>query len=163
MEYQLRPLGPDHKTSVMDIFNYYIQNSFSAFFTTCLPHGCFDALLQACRGYPALAVEDEAGKAVGFGMLKPFHPGDAVKRTAELSYFIAPDCTRQGLGGMLLEKMTEEARKMGIDNLVASVSSQNEASLRFHQQNGFLEAGRIRSAGRKFEQEFDIVIFQKRL
>jgi len=64
---------------------------------------------------------------------------------------------------MLLEKMTEEARKMGIDNLVASVSSQNEASLRFHQQNGFSEAGRIRSAGRKFEQEFDIVIFQKRV
>lgn len=163
MGYQLVPLQKQHKTDVMNIFNYYIENSFSAYFSNRLPDECFDSFLQSCNGFPAYAVENESGKAVGFGMLRPFHPGDAVSRTGELSYFIAPEHTRQRLGKLLLDRIIEDAAQKGIDSLVASVSSQNEKSLAFHKRNGFREAGKLKSAGRKFEQDFDIILFQKNL
>lgn len=163
MDYELVELQPRHKVQVMNIFNGYVESSFAAYFSTCLPLDSFEMLRSACRGLPALAVETAGGEAVGFGMLKPFHPGDAVRQTGELSYFLAPEHTGKGLGRRLLGRLEEEAGRRGITNVIASVSSLNEPSLRFHLQNGFREAGRLLSAGRKFDRDFDIVLFQKRL
>jgi phosphinothricin acetyltransferase len=52
---------------------------------------------------------------------------------------------------------------MGIDNLLASASSLNEQSLRFHAKVGFERCGTFRSVGRKAGRDFDVVWFQKRL
>jgi phosphinothricin acetyltransferase len=59
--------------------------------------------------------------------------------------------------------MSADAKLVGVDNLVASVSSKNEPSIRFHEKNGFEEAGRIRDAGHKFGEDFDIALYQKRI
>ena len=163
MDLQLITLQKKHQEDVMKIFNYYIKNSFSAYFTVCLPPELFDSFLQSCQDSPAYAAECQMGRVVGFGLIKPFHPGDAVKRTGEISYFIDAEYTRQGIGRMLLNKLTKEAKRMGIDNLVANVSSHNEQSLNFHKQNGFIEVGILKSAGRKFDQDFDVIILQKQI
>ena len=163
MDLKLSPLQKVHQAEVMNIFNYYVENSFSAFFTFPLPHECFDSFLESCKNYPAYAIEDHESKAVGFGLLKPFHPGDALRRTAELSYFISPAFTGKGLGGMLFNKLTQDAKEIGVDNLIASVSSKNEQSLNFHKKKGFEVAGNLKQVGLKFGQDFDVVLFQRNI
>jgi len=59
--------------------------------------------------------------------------------------------------------LSDEAILRGIDLLVASISSMNEASIAFHRKNGFRECGRFERAGRKNDQDFDIVWMQRRL
>ena len=52
---------------------------------------------------------------------------------------------------------------MGIHSVLANVSSLNEESIRFHLKNGFIECGRFKEAGKKKDQVFDVVYFQKML
>ncbi|MHB9068679.1 MAG: GNAT family N-acetyltransferase, partial [Pirellulaceae bacterium] len=86
-----------------------------------------------------------------------------LSRTAEVTYFISPEFTKRGIGTALLKRLSDEAILRGIDLLVASISSKNEESIAFHRKNGFRECGRFERAGRKNEQDFDIVWMQRRL
>ena len=52
---------------------------------------------------------------------------------------------------------------MGVDNLLANISSLNPPSLEFHRKHGFRECGRFEKILTKFGQDLDIVWMQKRL
>ncbi|HOY64964.1 MAG TPA: N-acetyltransferase family protein [bacterium] len=163
MDFNIVKLELKHKADVIRIFSHYVENSFAAYSSTIWPEERFNLLLNGPDIICAYCAEGENNRAIGFALLKKFHPGDAVKRTAEVTYFLDPEHTRNRLGKALLDRMSADAKLAGVDNLVASVSSKNEPSIRFHERNGFEEAGRIRNAGRKFGEDFDIALFQKRI
>lgn len=158
----LEPMTDEHRRAVIDIFNYYVENSFAAYPETKLPYEFFDQLLAMCRGYCALVMK-RGDEVIGFALLRPYHAPSTLRRTAEVSYFIAPTHTHRGLGRLALDKLIEVARELGVDNLLASVSSRNEESLAFHRKYGFVECGRFRDVGRKMGRDFDIVWFQLRI
>ncbi len=85
------------------------------------------------------------------------------KRAAQVTYFILPEYTRQGLGTALLAFFVGEARKMGLDSLLANISSRNRQSLEFHLKNGFRECARFLKVGHKFGEDVDAVWMQKQL
>ncbi len=163
MDYSLETMSASHQQAVIDIFNYFIRHSYAAFLATPVNYDFFDHFLRMSRGYPAVVVRDAAQQVVGFAFLRPHHMADSFRRAAEITYFILPEHTRQGLGTAILELFAEEARPMEIDTLLAAVSSKNEESLRFHLKNGFREVGRFARIGRKFGEDFDVVWLQKRL
>ncbi len=163
MKYDLERLSERHRTAVIDIFNFFVKNGFAAYPDTEVDYGFFDRLLEMAKGYPAVAAKDTTGRIVGFGLLRPFHFAGTFKRTAEVSYFLLPETTRQGLGTMILETLIGEAKKLGIDSILASISSRNVESINFHVKRGFFECGRFKEVGRKFGQDFDVVWMQKRL
>jgi len=159
----LEKLNADHRSPVIDIFNYYIENGFAAYPETKVPYEFFDMFLGLVQKYPAAAVKDETGRVVAFALLRPYHPMAAFQRTSEITYFVAPDRIGRGLGGILLSHLETEAKKMGIDSILADISSRNERSISFHLKNGFKECGRFEKVGKKFGQDFDQVWMQKRL
>jgi len=161
MATQLIPLSADHREAVVDIFNHYVEQSFAAYPERPLPYQAFDMLLKMCEGYPSIVAKDEAGQVAGFGMLRAYNPLPAFSQTAEISYFIKPECTGQGIGKMMLEHLVCEGRKRGITTILASISALNEGSIRFHAKNGFAECGRFRQVGKKKGQVFDVVWMQR--
>lgn len=163
MEYSIRPISPEDRESVMDIFNYYVEHSFAAYPEIRLPYPAFDMFLQISKGYPTGAVREPTGRVIGFGMLRAHNPMPAFSQTAEVTYFIHPDHTGKGLGKILLAFLERGARERGITNILANVSSLNPGSIRFHRTNGFRECGRFQRVGRKMGLEFDTVWLQKPL
>jgi L-amino acid N-acyltransferase YncA len=161
VDYRFRPLEPGDRDAFLGVFNYFVESSFAAWPDQPAGAEFFDRILAITAGYPSLAIEEEAGGMAGFAFLRPFHPAGTLRRTAEITYFLLPGHTGQGLGRRVLATLIEQARGMGIDNLLASVSSRNEQSLRFHEKAGFTCCGRLRAAGRKFAEDFDVVWFQK--
>jgi phosphinothricin acetyltransferase len=147
----------------MDIFNYYVENSFAAYPESKFPYQAFDVFLKMSKGFPAWAIKDENGRTVGFGMLRPHNPMPTFSQTAEATYFIHPDYTGKGLGKILLSFLEKGAVEKGITNILASISSLNAGNIRFHQKNGFMECGRFKQVGKKNGREFDTVWMQKRL
>jgi phosphinothricin acetyltransferase len=117
--------------------------------------------MSMSQGYPFLVAKDGEGKVLGFGLLRPHNPMPAFSRTAEITYFIAPDHTRKGIGGKMLDRLLAEAREMGITSILASISSLNPGSLAFHEKHGFRECGRFVGIGRKKGREFDVVWMQR--
>ena len=82
-------------------------------------------------------------------------------KTGMVTYFLLPECTGKGLGKILLEKLTSDASDRGMTSLVANMASRNIPSIRFHQENGFNEVGRLQTAGSKFNEPFDVIWMQK--
>lgn len=156
-------LAAEDRQAVIDIFNHYIQHSPAAYPEAPVPYEFYDSLLRLTTGYPALAVKDGAGRTVGFGMLRAHHPASSFSTTAEIGYFLLPEFTRQGIGTALLKTLLAAGKARGIHNVLASISSLNEASICFHLRHGFTEVGCFRGIGTKHGQVFDVVWMQKTL
>ena len=163
MTYSISPIASEDREPIIDIFNYYVENSFAAFPESKLPYQAFDMFLEMSKGLPTAAIKDQRGKLVGFGMLRTFNPMPAFSHTAEITYFINIDHTGKGLGRNLLEFLEREGRKSGITNILANISSLNTGSINFHENNGFTECGRFKKVGKKKGQLFDAVWMQKML
>jgi len=163
MAYTFEKMADQHRTAVIDIFNYYIANSFAAYPEESVGYEFFDHFLDITRGYPAVAIKDDTETIVGFAFLHAYHSGQTFRRAAEITYFILPDHTGKGIGATVLGQFRLAAKEQGIDTLLANISSRNEGSLRFHRQNGFEECGRFRRIGRKFGEDFDVVWMQLEL
>jgi phosphinothricin acetyltransferase len=149
--------------AVIDLFNFYVEHSFAAYPEKRVPYGLFDEFLTLTQGYPAYTVRDERsmGRLVGFAFLRAYHPVSSFLRAAEISCFIDPECTGRGIGSKMLNRIIGEARRKGIDTILANVSSLNEASLRFHEKHGFKECGRFKRIARKKGRDLDAVWMQK--
>ncbi len=161
MVYSISPISAEDRREIMDIFNYYVENSFAAYLEKKLPYEAFDMFLQVSAGYPTAAVADEKGEIVGFGMLRVHNAMPVFSQTAEVTYFIHPLHASKGIGSLLLGYLERRAREMGIRNILASISSLNPASIAFHLKHGFAECGRFRNVGRKNGRDFDTVWMQK--
>lgn len=98
MEYHFEPLSEDHRQPVSDLFNHYIAHSHAAFPEVPLSYDFFTRFLEMTRGYPARVAKEAFGDVAGFAFLRPYHPAETFRRTAEIAYFILPEHTRRGLG-----------------------------------------------------------------
>jgi phosphinothricin acetyltransferase len=154
----IREMEEKDREAVMKIFNYYAATSFAAYPEDPLPPQFFALLREGALS--AIVLEGESGIA-GFGLLKLFLPFPVFWKTGMLSYFIAPDATRAGLGSRLLERLNDEAKKGGMTMLVANMSSRNEVSICFHQRHGFSDAGTLHDVGEKFGEPFGILWMQR--
>jgi phosphinothricin acetyltransferase len=163
MEYSFEKMVDAHREAVVNIYNYFIENSYAAYPDEAFGYEIFDYFRRISDGYPAVIVRDDSGKIVGFAFMSSFHPVETFRKTAAISYFILPGHTRKGVGRAILDRFEEESRRIGVEIILAHVSSLNEDSLMFHEANGFEECGRLRDVGTKFGRDFDVVWFQKRL
>ncbi len=161
--YSIVEMAAEHSAAVVDIFNYYIENEFSAGFEKPFSVGFFLKLQEIAEGYPAFVACDKAGEVAGFALLHEFHPGSALLRTAEVTYFLHPEQRGKGLGKLFLDRLVAGGLAMGIDNLVASISSLNSGSIAFHLKHGFVERGRLLAVGRKFGKDFDVIYMQRKI
>lgn len=160
-EFNLKSVSSEDGKAIIDLFNHYVLNTFAAYPETPVPHQFFGLFLKMAEGYPFLVAKDAGGPVLGFGLLRPHHPMPAFARTAEITYFIAPEHTNCGIGGAMLERLVAGGREKGITSILASISSLNGPSLAFHKKHGFVECGRFRGIGRKWGQEFDVVWMQR--
>lgn len=162
MSFELVPLSGSHGSPVISIFNHYIENTLCAYPDSPVPETFFSRLLEMIHGYPAYAVI-EGERINGFGFLRPYSPFSTFSHTAEISYFLHPDCTGQGIGSVLFRRLEEDARSMGIRIILASIASENTGSIGFHLHHGFRECGRFEKVVEKKGKTFDVVWMQKEI
>ena len=159
----LKPINQQHRKQIIDIYNYYIENSFAAYLENSVPYDFFDHLLKMCEGYPAIAAENDNGTVMGFGLLRAYHAFPAFPRTAFITCFIKPEFTGKGIGKQILEYLIKEGKAKGITSILADISSLNLQSINFHRKNGFIECGCFENIGVKHGKVFDIVYMQRKL
>lgn len=164
-KYLIREASTEDIPGMLEVFNYYVENSFAAYLETSVGPEFFQVIQSEKdqdkgERFPFYVIE-ENGKIIGIGALRPYFPFPNFRHTGVVSYFILPGHTRKGLGSKMLKKLCTEAGEKKMKSLLANVSSKNEASLNFHQKHGFIECGRFREVGTKFGKYFDIIWMQK--
>lgn len=163
MDIKFEPMTEEHSMEVMDIFNYYVENSFAAYLEQKLPYDFFERLLGMAGGYPSYAIKNIDGRVIGFCFLRPYHPVPVFRETAEISYFLDVNETGKGIGKEALALLEREGSKMGIKHILANISSRNKQSIGFHLKNGFAECGRFHNIGLKKGEYFDVVWMEKEI
>jgi len=161
MDVQLNPISPDDAEAVVALFNHYVRNGFAAFAEQPVPPVFFAKLMDSVAGRPAVAARDSDGRLLGFGLLRAHGPFATTAHVAEITYFVDPECTGQGIGSRMLQMLEEQAKGQGIRTILAPISSLNAGSLAFHARHGFAEVGRFRGACIKQGTAFDVVWMQK--
>ncbi len=162
MNLEFERMTEDYAKEVMDIFNYYVENSFSAYPESKLPYEFYGKLLEMINNYPAYVIKDkDSGKVAGFCFLRAHNPFPVFKETAELSCFLEKDEVGKGIGKKALCILEEDAKRVGIKTLLVNISSENAQSINFHQKNGFKECGRFSMIGKKMGRHFDVIWMQK--
>ncbi len=159
-EYVIRKAMDGDREQVVDIFNHFVQNGFAAYPERKADYQLFDFLKGICREGIFYVIE-RGGKLAGFGLLRHHQRSDAFNRSSELTYFILPEHQRMGLGTRLLKVLAADAAGLGVETLLANISSLNEQSLKFHRKQGFKECGRFVRVGSKFGRDFNVIWMQK--
>jgi L-amino acid N-acyltransferase YncA len=114
------------------------------------------------KGLP-IFVAEEAGEIVGWSSLSPYHTRIGYRFTAEVSVYVAAEHRGQGVGKQLLPPLIEAGRARGLHVLVASIDSENDASIRLHTNNGFKTVGMLAEVYTKFGHWLGVTYMELRL
>ncbi|MDN3693454.1 N-acetyltransferase family protein [Chryseobacterium tructae] len=92
---------------------------------------------------PLWAVEDMAGKMVGWVSFSSFHERSAYSGTVEVSIYLDETSRGKGYGKTILQYCIDNAGKFGVNNLVALIFLHNEPSLKLFRHFGFEDWGTL--------------------
>ncbi|MGC8774238.1 MAG: GNAT family N-acetyltransferase [Chlorobaculum sp.] len=158
---ELLPVCANDLDEMAGIFNHYVEHTLATYTETPVSVERFGSLMCFSPGYPAFVARDSDGALAGFGLLRPYSPIPAFDRAAELTCFLSKGNTGRGIGSAILQALESGAAELGIETIVATVSSLNEESLRFHLARGFTEQGRLVGIGSRNGRCFDVIYLQK--
>ena len=112
-------------------------------------------------GFPYIVAEID-GRVAGYAYAGPFRPRPAYRFVVEDSVYIAPDAKGRGLGRALLQRLIEEATRLGFRQMIAVIGDgrPDSASVRLHEALGFRHCGRLEGSGFKHGRWLDTVFMQ---
>lgn len=111
--------------------------------------------------YAIFVALDATGRVIGWSSLSRYHDRLGFRFTAENSVYVAADQRGGGVGKALLAPLIEAARARGLHAVIAAIDASNEASIRLHASFGFIEVGRFKQVGYKFDRWLDLVYMQR--
>jgi len=115
------------------------------------------------HGLPFLVAERD-GELVGYGYATLYRPRPAYRFTVEDSVYVREDMSGMGVGQALLSGVIERCIDSGRRQMVAIIgNSENLASIRLHERQGFRKVGVFESVGFKHGRWLDTVIMQREL
>ncbi len=148
----------------LDLYNYYIQNTCFTLEESPLSLDAFRTRVhKVTERYPFIVAQDEHGTVLGFAYLSVFNERSAYRHTADLSIYVHKDHMHQQVGSALYRAIETLARQQGITNLISIITNVNPVSLRFHEKQGFIQEGHLKTVAVKMNQTIDIYYYRKRL
>ncbi len=113
--------------------------------------------------YPYIIAE-LSGSVVGYAYAGAYHLRAAYKMTVEDSIYVRDGFQGRSVGDGLLHRLVERATSAGFRQMVAVIGvGANKASIRLHENHGFMHVGTLRDVGFKKDSRLDVVIMQRAL
>ncbi|WP_291291413.1 GNAT family N-acetyltransferase, partial [Enterococcus sp.] len=107
-------MNDKYKQGVINIFNYYIETTTSAYREQTVNDDFFTNFCESSDTSCSFAVENDEGDLVGFCLLEKYIPLNTFSKAAEIMYFIHPEHTGKGIGTLALRRLEIEAKKRNI-------------------------------------------------
>jgi phosphinothricin acetyltransferase len=155
-------LTETYKKEVIDIFNYFVENTTSAYRAEKVSYDFFENLIDE-DVVTAYAILNEVNTVIGFCTLEKYKNISTFSDLGDCMYFIKPEMTGKGIGKNTLSVLEKDAMQNGIKKIVVDISDENEKSIEFHKKNGFVEYGRLEKCWKKFGRDVGIVYMYKNL
>jgi L-amino acid N-acyltransferase YncA len=152
--------------AMVEIYNYYIQNSVVTFDLENMSledwTEKFNWIVEL--GLPFIVAESSSKQIIGFAYVAPWRQKAAYKRTVEDSIYLRPAAMGKRVGTKLLAELLDRSKAAGVKEVVAVISDKGaEASVALHERFGFKHQGHLGKVGFKFGRWLGTVLMQKSL
>jgi phosphinothricin acetyltransferase len=152
----IRPVNENDSAAILDIYNYYIENTVITFEEKALSLPEMKERIKKISGkYPYIVREDD-GEVTGYAYANTWRERAAYRYSAEISIYLKNGCQGKGRGMELLEKLLEEIRKTSLHVLVSGIALPNERSVRLFEKFGFRKIGHHHEIGFKEDRWVDV-------
>jgi len=156
----IRRATEQDQQAIMEIYNDAVVNTTATFDTE--PRSLERQMVWFAnhkKNHPVLvALRDET--VIGWASLSPWSDRCAYDTTVEVSVYIHSDFRGQGIGSMLLERVTQEGREAKNHTVISRISQGNEISVHLHEKFGYRHVGVMKEVGFKFGKFLDVYIMQ---
>ena len=158
---QIREAEQKDLSIILDIMNDAIVNTTSIYDYKTRGHEFVENWFARKRldELPVLVAEMN-GTSVAYGSYGIFRAWEAYKFSVEHSIYVQRDFQGQGIGKQLLIALVERAKKDGFHTMIAGIDADNQKSYAFHKKLGFVEVGKFKEVGYKFDRWLDLVFMQ---
>lgn len=151
---------------VLEIYNYYIQNTVVTFDLDVQKLDDWIEKYRWIQGLqlPFLVAVSPSGNILGFAYVAPWRQKAAFKRTVENSIYLRPAATGKRIGSRLMTELLALAKASGVKEVVAVISDKGaESSIAMHESFGFKHQGHLGKVGFKFGRWLGTFLLQKSL
>lgn len=147
--------------AINDIYNHYVRTSTTTYQEV---ESSMDERVEWFTSreprHVVTVYETDDGTILGWASLNVFRARSAYRFSTENSVYIHKDHFRKGIGSALLQDSIERAREHGFRTIIAGIDAEQAPSIAIHAKHGFVECGRMRHVGFKFDRWLDVVFMQ---
>lgn len=158
----IRSAAPADAAAVADIYNHYIRDSVATFEEEPVTPGDMLARFETVHAASfSWLVAVQHDRVVGFAYAAPWKKRPSYRHSVEVTAYIAPDSTGQGIGSRLYEQLFAELADRGIHAVMGGISLPNDASIALHEKFGMQRVAHFREVGFKFGRWIDVAYWQR--
>ena len=150
----------------LEIYNYFIANSFSNFEEKILTFDNFMNLYKKIkRNKLPFILAKKNKKIIGIAFVNQFRGKSGYRFSYEHSIYVNHEYSNLGYGSLILKELIILCKKnKNIKNLIAVIGgSDNIPSIKIHRKNGFKFIGTLKKVGFKKNKWIDSVYMQKKI
>jgi len=149
---------------VLEIYNYYIQNSTATFHIQPLSSEEMRKIVFFNNPkYQSFVILDREQNINGYCILAPYKEREAYSITAEVTIYLEQNSTGKGIGSQALRFLENFARNNEFHSLISVICGENTASIKLFEKNGYTKRAHFKEIGKKFGRLLDVVEYQKLL
>ena len=149
--------------AILEIYGPYILTSTASFEYTVPTETEFLHRFQTITAQFPWLLWEEDGQILGYAYGSPPYTRAAYSWCAEPSVYLRPEARGKGIAAKLYDALEKILRVQGYQVLYALVTSENTASLRFHEKCGYQIRAEFPNIGFKFGRWLGLFWLEKRL
>jgi phosphinothricin acetyltransferase len=150
-----------HLAGILDIYNYYVLNTTATWHMHTLDAvEMRELVFSDNERYGTFVIEND-GVVCGYVSVRQYKTREAFRDTAEIGIYLKHDVCGKGIGKEAVRHIEAFSRDKGFHVLIASISGDNDGSVRLFESTGYTKCAHYREVGKKFGKLLDNVVYQK--
>ena len=158
----IRMATKDDLPAILHIYAPYILNTTYTFEYTVPSLEEFTARFEAITAQFPWLVWEENGKVLGYAYGSAPFERAAYRWCGEVSIYLAPQIHGRGIGRSLYAALEEIMWQQGYRVIYSLITSENQASVRFHEKLGYVHSFECKNCGLKFGRWLGVIWMEKR-
>ena len=156
----IRSVTQQDAASIAKIYNEYVLNSTITFETEPVTVEEMEKRIYLLSKDFPYFVYEENNEILGYCYVHHWKEKAAYKYTLETTVYLSPNAKGKGIGTLLMTKLIDICKEQGYHNLIACITSGNEASFKLHTKLGFKKVSHFHEVGLKFNQWLDVIDYE---
>lgn len=148
---------------ILEIYRPYVETTAITFEYVLPGEAEFLARFRKITACGPWLVCTEQGKILGYAYLDRAFSRAAYSWAGDLSVYLRMDARGRGIGRAFYALLERMAAAQGYQLLYGIVTSENSASCRFHEAQGYVQTACLPSCGFKFGRWLGVLWYEKRL